>query len=466
MHRGASLPSPLQQIKKPSTGGNRAESRTQLKALVMSNSSSLKSKAIAREQKRAESRKDDRTGFTTRNYWLFVLFAWLILPVATVMSVCTEGFNYYHTWASPISEDFRIIPVLLLAGVVNAVVIMFGKGIVDDVQDAVLSGEAFDRAAFALKVIIFSLAVYWSVSQSLAGAPLARTYMKETRQPVTALLADLDTVDAEYAERRQQQLDIIASARKTTWKGRITGPAMKSLNGAQQELKKIDDQVTAGRNVVATANAEIEAAYEAELTQDQAQAGVIMAGGQFMMLVSVIFIGLWYTGVEDEMDKTTGAAAGAGAGSGSGGRNPIGFGGGLAPTSHNPTPPAGGTPNHNLPAPRRQIGFGRNTPTPPAGGGTAAPPPPAGGNPPVATRSYGAETADPESLEARSRLAAWTKHNAQMNAYRAKKETPSALAGIDRQQELMNHEEQELARMGMRIELQESPRKVYILLPL
>jgi len=428
----------------------------------MSNSSSLKSKAILKEQQRAQERRNNRNGFTSRNYWVYVIFSFIVLPLGMGLSIWTEAFNYVTTWAAPLG-NWRWFVALFVALITNVLVVMMGKGVTDDIQDAVFSGETFDKFTFVLKVLLFCGAAYWSVSNSLAGAPALRTSMKVNRQPVADLLDNPDNINAAYAERRQQQLDIIAAAKRTTWKNNITRDAMRAMRTAQAELKTLDAAISAERSAVTEANAATTLAYNEETKQQADGAWAIAGVGQIVMGFCIIFIGLWNTGVEHGLTPTKGADAGAGAGSGSGGRNPIGFGGGLVPTSQTPTPPPGSAPGHNLPAPRRQIGFGTSHPTPPSGGGTVPVTPFPGGNPAVATRSYGAETPDPDSLEARSRLAAWTKHNAQMNAYRAKKETPSALAGIDRQQELMNHEEQELARMGMRIELQESPRKVYIL---
>lgn len=415
-------------------------------------STSIKNKAIARERQRAHERKANRSGYTSRNYWLYVLFVWLVLPAGTLLSVFTESFNYYHTWAASFDESWRWIPVLFLAAITNALVIMLGKGCVDDVQDAVLSGKAFDKATFALKLLIFCGAFYWSVSNSLEGAPLLRTHLQEKRQPVAALLRNPDDVDTAYADRRDQQLSIIAAAKKTTWKGNITRDAMRAMRTAQAELTKLDAAIATERAEVTAKNEATTLAYEEELNQSANKATTIAGVGQLIMILSVMFIGLWYTGVEDDLDEEDdlGADAGAkGRTKGSESRT-IGFHPAPPATAAAPYSDVGG--HEGLPEGRRKIGFHHRSRSE---ADTSA----------AATRSDKRSDSQAESLEAASRLNSWRTNKRNLDSVK-KRTSETAKDHAKRLKEAMEYEEKMLAQMGLRIELQESPRRRYVLVPI
>lgn len=467
-------------------------------------STTYKNKALALERQRAAERAQDRSGFTSRNYWLYVVIVFLALPICTGISIFTEGFNYYSTWASALGM-FRTPSALVFALFINLLVIMLGKGVVDDIQDGVFSSKFYDKSMFVIKSLVFMGALYWSVTNSLAGAPHLRLYVQESHQPVALLLTDPGTVNAEYEDRRQQQLDIIKSARNTTWKGNITAAAMKTLRAAQAELSKLDAAIAADRAKIDEANALVTADYNAEVAEAQ-EGSVLIAGlGQLGQLICVLIIGLWNKGVEDEADiETEGAAAGArtsegeetedqsvilagfdrmgqqlsdlimglldkqaeGATAGAmrGGKasanaGGIGFNSSAAAT-HTPANGPSADPTALPPsAGRSPIGFKHYEATP-------SPTPAITERPTVATRRDIDDDANPDSLAAQSRLAAWRSHSRNLASYATRAQTKSAVDAAAQLEKLMAHEEEELARMGLRIVLQESPRKAYILVPI
>ena len=138
-------------------------------------------KVIRKEQAKAHDRKDNRRSFTGRNYWLYVLIAFVVLPIGTIISAGTEIFNYWHTWAAGLDEAYRWVPVLLLAILTNSLIIMLGKGIVDDIREGVFSSPTYDQATFTVKALAFVGIFYFSVTQSLEGAPLLRVHLQEQR---------------------------------------------------------------------------------------------------------------------------------------------------------------------------------------------------------------------------------------------------------------------------------------------
>lgn len=429
-------------------------------------STTYKNKALALERQRAAERAQDRSGFTNRNYWLYVVIVFLALPICTGISIFTEGFNYFSTWASALGM-FRTPSALVFALFINLLVIMLGKGVVDDIQDGVFSSKFYDKSMFVIKSLVFMGALYWSVTNSLAGAPHLRLYVQESHQPVALLLTDPGAVNAEYEDRRQQQLDIIKSARNTTWKGNITAAAMKTLRAAQAELSKLDAAIAADRAKIDEANALVTADYNAEVAEAQ-EGSVLIAGlGQLGQLICVLIIGLWNKGVEDEADiETDGAAAGA-MRMAAGASQPRGIGFHPAAATHTPNSGPSADPTAIIPSPepRTPIGF-RHYPTSEAPEAPPSPTPATTERPTVATRRDIDDDANPDSLAAQSRLAAWRSHSRNLASYATRAQTKSAIDAAAQLEKLMAHEEEELARMGLRIVLQESPRKAYILVPI
>ena len=274
------------------------------------------------------------------------------------------------------------------------------------------------------------------------------------------LITDPNEVNQDYAARRSEQLDIIASAKRTTWKGKMTRQAMASMSAAQSALANIDAIIAADRATVAGENEVIKADYATKLERDANKAFSIAGLGQIVQLGCIIFIGLWHTGVDDEAG-IDGEDAGARVSGKARKPAPIGYRPGVNLVNAAPPYQEEATAEG---ASRPKIGFrhypqGRPPPLPP--------PPPApvvheAHEAPAATRS---DKPDPNSMEANTRLNSWRSYKRNLDAIR-KRTTPSAKANQEKYRKGMAYEAEELARMGLKIELKESPKRCYALIPI
>ncbi|MEM6397159.1 MAG: hypothetical protein AAF741_12490, partial [Bacteroidota bacterium] len=332
-----------------------------------------KSTAILERLKgNAKERQEKRKSFSLRNYALWIFSSWIGYPIAVILSVLTMGANFYYSWANAIPFDsLRWLAIVLVVAFVEGIIFYTVKGFVDDIQAGALSGTKHDKIMLTLKLIIGAGALYFSISQSLEGAPYLYEQVKRNHTPLEELLLDEAQADATYQAQRDQQLAMISSARNTTWRGRMTQDAMKSMRAAQQELSAIDAQIAEEKSRIRGKNAAIQLEYEAEVQRSADRAYGIAGVGAVAGFIFLLIIGIYDDGTECELSNS--AAGGKSSippapPSISGGPRGAGI---LRPAAPPPPPIITKTENP-LPKARRPIGFFRfrDDPSTPAPGAT------------------------------------------------------------------------------------------------
>ena len=392
--------------------------------------SHFKGNVIARQIAGAIQRRQSRASFISRNVWLWAFLAWVVYPLAAVLSGFSEGFFIYG-----LMDGAPTIPrwlfTLAAVGAIEGMVYFMGRGAIDDLQAGVLSAPLAERVLFVCKAIAFLGFFTLSVWLSLRGAPLFQEWRIRSAEPVELRLTDESTAAAPFAEQRAEQLAIIESARSTTWRGRMTREAMASLQVAQSELSRIDAEISAGRRRIRESNSAIVAAYESDMLISAMRAWNFAGLGQAMVLLSLLMIGLYYEGVEREAGLEGKAGDGAQV-------QQLTL---RAEGKHDTLVP-------HSPEDRRPIGFRTY--------------PPADARPTVAPARV---VADLPELDQVTRLNSYRTLMKNYRVYegRTSRAAADAKARIERH---LAYEQEQLARLGKRIELQEHPVRKYILVDL
>jgi hypothetical protein len=429
--------------------------------------SHLKGKLISHQLRNARRRSDERQSFTHRNVYLWVFLAWVVYPCGVLLSGFTEGF-FIHSLAArfsaPVAWGFTALAVLAIEGLIY----FLGKTAIDDVQAGVFSGTLTERAMFALKALGFVACFALSVHLSLRGAPLFQEWHQRSADPVALRLEDEGQIERAYADDKAVQLDIIAGARATTWRGSITRPAMASLRTAQAELARIDAAIAADRERVRQRNAAAVDAYEAEVAAGSRTAFSLAGLGQGVVLLCIILIGLYDQGVDREVGARTQVQAEPGNDSEPAAVRPFGSPSLAAASVSSPLSP----PTHPRPRPIGFRTYGDAPPTPlevpPISDGSVvdtltAPALPAAA-PTVATSSHdgaGQDLPNPE-LDQQTRLNSYRALMKTLRTYQSR-DTAAAHEARAATQRHLDYEVQQLARLGKRIELREKPVRKYVL---
>jgi hypothetical protein len=447
---------------------------------------SYKNSLIHNHQVRAEERIDNRGSVIGRNVIVWIFVAWILYPIGASLSAFTEGFYIYYIMGENTLPFLRWAATILLCVMIEGSVLFLGQGAIDDLQAGALAGTGGEKFLFAIKTIGFIAFFSLSIYLSLQGGPKFQEWREKTQNPIELQLTPESDAEETYAMDLATQNTVISDARNTKWRGTITGSAMKAMRSAQAEVTRINGLVEAEKARIRESNQELKDKYYAELAITTGHAFTLTGVGQIVVLFCIAFIGVFNQEVERGLGgtKEEGAAAGARNGQESNARQ-IGFGNNTAAAAHHPNNQGNpyGPTSDTTPDDRRAIGFKHyeHAPKSPGTGGPSSSPssydgdvalgtvttgaPEDGDGHNVETRLDNATTADKDSLEAQSRLASWRSHHANLCSYTNRNPTKSNIASIARLEELKGHEEKQLALMGWRIELQESPRKAYILVP-
>lgn len=262
---------------------------------------SYKNNTYAREKQRAAADAERRDSFIGRNYWLWVMMAFIAYPLATLLSAFTECSHIYLRLKATGAPIMLVIIVVVIIGfLIEMLCYTLGKGSVDDVQAGVFSGSGSDIAMFALKTCGFIAVLSFSIYLSVNGAPLLNEKLRQSYTPPEASFISIDSINAYYQAELLPHQESIADMRKTTWKGSITRTANKSIIASQELMKGIESRRAADLQAARLKNEQILQEWE-EATATNSSYAMGFAGlGEIIKLFCLIFIGIYDQGLSKE----------------------------------------------------------------------------------------------------------------------------------------------------------------------
>lgn len=258
---------------------------------------------IDAEKKRGEEHLKKVNSFIGRNYWMWIAVAYVIYPLAAIVSAITEGTHIHLRLAATLGDSsltwvFTIAMVVLI----ESLKFFTGKGAVDDWQANAFIHGGVGRAMFIAKCIGFVAVSAFSYNLSTQGADMATHHI--TRQTKPPAVINKDSINSLYDSRLAPIQANIESYRNTTWKGSITRDALSAM---RQEGKQVEQIEADRRQALAMAMQQdsLSAAIWASETTSTASFFTVFAGiGEFICFACLLFIGLYDQGVLQEVRKT------------------------------------------------------------------------------------------------------------------------------------------------------------------
>jgi len=184
-------------------------------------------------------RKKEQRDFLARNYHIRSLFAWLLYPLAVVVSLATGGVFLIDWLARTTDHPIASVVIgLVLAAGIEVGKYVIGSGTMQDIFDRTWQHGTHHLVFFALKALTCALIFATSAWISIGGAPMSASFFVRTTQTPTP--PDLDAVARPFDEAIARQEVLIADARKMTWRGRIVREGRNIISRAQGEIARIE----------------------------------------------------------------------------------------------------------------------------------------------------------------------------------------------------------------------------------
>jgi hypothetical protein len=261
----------------------------------------MNSEAFDLQMKRAQERLENQKSFIRRNYFMWVFIAYLMYPAATIFSAYYEG-QHIFVRMKEVTGNFG--GALLLTGML---VLMlegskyFLKLAVDDWQAGALHKGGADAFGFIVKIIWGLVALGFSIYLSLEGAKKISTDNRENRMNSEVALISIDSINTVFDQRLAPYQASAKSYQGTTWKGVMTAGAIKAAQANNKTISQIEDQRAAA---VEKANLENQARlekYQSTTVQSANYATTFAGIAEFVILLCVVFIGIYDDGVRKEV---------------------------------------------------------------------------------------------------------------------------------------------------------------------
>jgi|GEM_PF-5943819 len=265
-----------------------------------------KSTIITKETQRAQDKMQYQDNFIAQNYWLWVVFAFVLYPLAAVFSALTEGGHVYLRTKE--SLGLGILPwaiTILVVILVEAPKFFLGKGAVDDIQAGVFSDRGPRLALFIVKVLGFIAVMAFSINLSIQGAPVINQEFRKHYKPLAAEYINVDSINANYDDQVAIHRVNIANYEKTTWKGKIVGDARKMIMKEQGLIEGLEARRSEDLSRTQAENDQIRKDHEAK-TAENGQWAMGFAGfGEVLCLFCLVLIGIYDNGIKGQA-KTEG----------------------------------------------------------------------------------------------------------------------------------------------------------------
>lgn len=253
------------------------------------------------------ARKAQAAGsFIARNYWLWVVVAFVLYPLSAVFSAITEGGHILIRSRAMLGDGWIPVAVtIILVVMIESLKYFLGKGTVDDLQANPFSEGGASLAAFSVKALGFMAIMTFSVMLSVQGAGVMNDYFRKTVQPVTseAGYQDEAAILARYDQELLPHRDNIRQYQTIKWKGTITVDARRMIRAEQQQI----DKIIAARDIeLARArdnNDEMKSTWAADTEENHSYAMGFAGLGEAICLFCLIFIGVYDDGIKKQVRK-------------------------------------------------------------------------------------------------------------------------------------------------------------------
>jgi hypothetical protein len=263
---------------------------------------------LKRERDRAISKATDGQSFIIRNFWMWVVIAYVVYPAAAIFSALTEGGHILIRAQAALGEGNAAWAVTaLLVLMIETLKFFLGKGTVDDIQANPFSQGGATLSMFVLKAIGFAGIMFLSVNLSVTGAGLINETIRKHSRPVTSEAGYVDEsgIISRYDAELKPHRDNIREYQGIRWKGTITVAAQRMIRAEQAQI----DKIIAARDIelarVRTENDQLKSDWVAT-TEDNSSYAMGFAGiGEAIALLALIFIGIYDDGIKREAVKGT-----------------------------------------------------------------------------------------------------------------------------------------------------------------
>ena len=267
---------------------------------------------ISAELDRAAKKAVANQSFIMRNYWLWIVVAYIVYPIAAVWSALTAGGNIFLRLKTAAGDGWYVFALAFAIAVMIEVIKFFtGKGAIDDMQAKAWNEGGPARFGFLIKVFGFIAIMIFSINLSISGAKLANEYFRYNFQPVTARgeYIPVDAIQARYANELARHQSNIDQYKTIRWKGTITVAAQRMI---AKEQKAMDRVLAARDREVGEAtgkNAATESAHNAQ-TETNGNFRSRLAGvGEIIVIFCLVFIGIYDDGLQREYREKSGKSS-------------------------------------------------------------------------------------------------------------------------------------------------------------
>jgi hypothetical protein len=259
---------------------------------------------INKEAARAARREAHSKSFIARNFWLWVVVAYLVYPLASIFSALTEGGHIFLRAKAALGEGpGPIVITAILVLLIELLKFFLGKGAVDDLQANPFSQGGSTLAAFFVKALGFIGIMAFSVTLSVQGAEVINNYMRKNYQPVStdASYVDENAIIARYEQELLPHRQNIQQYQTIRWKGTITVDARRMIRKEQDQVDKILAARDAELARVRANNDELKGEWKEETEANGNYAMGFAGVGEVICLLAIIFIGVYDDGIRREV---------------------------------------------------------------------------------------------------------------------------------------------------------------------
>ena len=257
---------------------------------------------------RANRKISNNQSFIARNYWLWVVVAFILYPLSAIFSAITEGGHILLRSRAMLGEGIApIIITIILVLMIECLKYFLGKGAVDDLQANPFSEGGSALAAFAVKFVGFIGIMTFSIMLSVNGAGMMNEHFRKTVKPVNTEAGYLDesAIVARYDQELLPHRENIKQYSSIKWKGTITVDARRMIRAEQRQI----DRIIAARDTELARARENNDGMKSEWvadTQENSSYAMGFAGlGEAVCLFCLIFIGIYDDGIKKQVRGVT-----------------------------------------------------------------------------------------------------------------------------------------------------------------
>jgi len=267
---------------------------------------------ISAELDRAAKKAVANQSFIMRNYWLWIVVAYIVYPIAAMWSALTAGGNIFLRLKTAAGDSWYVLALaFLIAAMIEVIKFFTGKGAIDDIQAKAWNEGGPARFGFLIKMFGFIAIMVFSINLSISGAKLANEYFRYTFQPVTAKAEyiPVDAIQARYASELARHQSNIDQYKKIRWRGTITVQAQRMIAKEQAAMQKVLDARDREVSEATGKNAATETAHNAQTETNGNFLSRLAGVGEIIVIFCLVFIGIYDDGLQREYREKSGRSS-------------------------------------------------------------------------------------------------------------------------------------------------------------